>query len=148
MAIAMKRASASHARAREETVEDAAADLDRINQEQLANLREGWRELSLRAGRGMVLWHDREWEWEEPDWDADPETWPPLAKVLWVYVRMRLTEERLQYAAHGFGPAWCHVCNDDAEMPKGYHHSTCPGHSPLAGMVANFAEHLGLRVAS
>lgn len=143
MAIAIKRAAggATTTRAREDE------DLEPIARKQLDELRERWLDLSARVARGRNLWRERKLAWEEPDWEAEPETWPPVAKVLWLYVRQRLTEERLQYTAHfPDTPAWCQQCRpEDAKLPDGWHVSTCPDHANTVGMTQIFAAQLGLR---
>ena len=34
----------------------------------------------LRLGKGLRIVTERGLSWEDPDWNADPETWPPMAK--------------------------------------------------------------------
>lgn len=95
-----------------------------------------------RYGAGAARWAERGWTWQPPaDWTTDPETWPPLAKLLYLYLRgdalitranmLRTFRER---------PHYCPQCGD---RPTSHHQQwDCPAHTDWALHVQRLAADL------
>ena len=136
--VAIKRVAPEVASAllMEETPAEAPRGLTEA--EMRAHGMEQWTEMSAMAmddltrfANGWLKYREKGWKWEEPDWDTDPETWPPLAKVMWLYVRSHDAITQAQWLRHMTAhPGWCRECHDGEDRPLGwtgtYH--VCPRH--------------------
>lgn len=64
-----------------------------------------------RFAKGGHLWATKGWEYVEPEWEADPETWPPVAKLLYLYARMQRHAHDAMYQSHfSDRPTLCRAC--------------------------------------
>lgn len=104
-----------------------------------------WRELRartiadlIRLGKGLRIVTDQQIEWEEPDWSTDPETWPPLAKCLWLFMDASAAASQAQYLSHMRSqPGWCAPCHEGEERPKWVRSFyICPNHEPRSVLQA------------
>lgn len=126
MPITLKRSSAG--KAEEET--DDRAERMKLCAEQLVAHQDAAAELLNRFARGWLMRQEKGWTWEEPDYEADPETWPPLAKVLWLLDRGYSEMSGAQFMVHfRQSPEFCPNCHPDEPMPKGYHQAMCSAHN-------------------
>lgn len=65
----------------------------------------------LRLGKGAARWAVEGWEWEEPDWESDPNKWPHVAKILWLFIRVqRHAHDQTYLAAFKDRPERCGMC--------------------------------------
>jgi len=111
---------------------------------QLAQVREQFDGILARFSRGFLKYVEKHWEWVEPDWDTDPETWPPLAKLLWLNDRVIQLGSQMNWLRHFPGkPGWCGDCHPDEELPEGWQRVTCLDHLPREG-VKTLAQDWGL----
>lgn len=91
-----------------------------------------------RLGKGGALWEEKGWEWQEPDWSSDPETWPPVAKILYLYCRAKHEQVKANYRSHySLAPAWCRECG--GEKPANYEVGLCVNHIDWALQVKAIA---------
>lgn len=153
MATAIRRVGAaanapSRARVNGENAseEKEVIDLEPIGRQQQADLQNDWVTIAQRYARGAHLWAEKGWQWVTPDWHADPEVWPPLAKLTWLYVQQMVITTHLQLIkVHLDMPVWCIWCHDGQEKPEGepWSGGTCWRHSNLVGMTQGLAKDLG-----
>jgi hypothetical protein len=134
MAIALKRTAAGEEKAEHDQA--VQREMDKINrrllgEEQLAALRAEIHELAPRLAKGLALKAEKGWQWEEPDWEADPETWAPLARLAWLWERMEVAVEAATMLRHLTGhPGWCAPCHVGQPMPEGWSFYRCSLHQP------------------
>lgn len=131
---------------RTDGAQEARADLRAEGELQLLAHREAMVATLKRLGRGAGLWAERGWEWDEPDWDASPETWPPVAKILWLLGQWYDHWQHATFLIHlREHPGWCLDCHEGAPRPDGWNVWTCPEHSdPRA--VKRLAENFGFSI--
>ena len=124
MPVTIKRASGAVIGAPEET---PAPDLAH---EQQAEMRVVAIVAMQRFGKGAVLWAENDWQWVEPDWEADPESWPPLAKLLWLFDRaLNGLSQAQALGAMKAWYGWCKGCHPDEEKPDWCRsYFVCPDH--------------------
>lgn len=123
-------APAESKKAREKRVDDAASQLVSYQEQAIA--------LFKRIGKGGALWEERGWEWTEPDWSVDPETWPPVAKLLWLFARLKHCQREANYLRHYAKWAqWCAVCG--GEKPVNYETKLCVNHMDWVKQVKAIA---------
>lgn len=126
---------------------DERAELIRASAEQLVRYQDIALTAMNRFARGWMMRQEQHWEWEEPDLEADPETWPRLAKLLWLFDQAYSAVGACQFnAAVGREqPEWCPECHDgDTTTPKGWRFGVCPLHVPRS-CIPPIATGLGLR---
>lgn len=115
------------------TKEDDRADRMAKSIEQLTAGRALFIDLAQRFGKGGSLWATKGWGWEEPDWAADPETWPPVAKLLWLFDRMVNVEGRLGMLRHfSASPEFCDSCGP--KPGEHYRLTICDMHGSIEGV--------------
>lgn len=103
--------SSSSEELRQAAREEAAAQLLQYREQAIVALR--------RMGKGLVLWQEKGWQWEEPDWAADPESWPPLARLLYLLHRSQTAMTRANWLRHfKEHPEWCTECQPEAPSPQ------------------------------
>lgn len=90
----------------------------------------------LRFAKGMVMWQTAGWEWQPPT-GTDPEKWPPLAKMLYVYLRADGALTRANFAKHFQRPSYCPSCQD--KPAGGYGVWLCPEHTDWRSQVMTLA---------
>lgn len=144
MAIAARRAKA----AQDEVENEAQAEAQRAMEANVAAraaLVDRWFQVVVRFGRGVSLWQERGWEWEEPDWGSDPETWPPLARLLYLHATLQRIEHDLGFLeAAGAKEPICQECFPQRPDHNRYVRVLCEDHARqfLAWSVQAFAHHL------
>jgi hypothetical protein len=106
----------------------AAKQLEELRAQAVANIQ--------RLGKGAARWAEKGWEWEEPDWSESPESWPPVAKILYLLVLVDVLRDKISmlryYAAW---PEWCPECHPGEKREKGYRGTACIVHWPVARAV-------------
>lgn len=129
MAIAARRAKASQ----EEVENEAQAEAQRAMEANVAArsaLVDRWFQVVVRFGRGVSLWQERGWEWEEPDWGSDPETWPPLARILYLHKTVLRIEHDLGFLeAAGAKEPICQECVPERPGHARYVRVLCEEHA-------------------
>lgn len=128
MAISVRRAPAAQEDADNEAQAQAQAAVE-ANLAYRSGLREKWLRSIIRFGRGVTLMQELEWEWEEPDWTADPEMWPGIAKLLYVHCLIGRYEHDLGFleAAYGSEPI-CPDCYPEKPSHSRYVRVRCEAH--------------------
>lgn len=139
-------AEAEETRLAREEETDRRAELMRVAAEQLISYQDIALNALNRFARGWEMRQKHGWTWEAPDLEADPETWPPLAKVLWLLDQANAAVSAAQFLGHfREQPEWCPSCHpDEQETPKGYRWAVCPLHTPRS-CVPPIARALGLK---
>jgi len=96
---------------------------------QLEGLRKDLEETLGRFARGMVLYLGQRWEWEDPEPESDPRTWPPLPRLLWLYDRALLCGNQINWLRHfSDRPGWCPDCHPGEPRASGWWQVVCPDH--------------------
>ena len=138
-AVAMKRAEGA-------ALADLAAERLAAGRQQLEDTRRDFVLTAQRFGKGGALWAERGWGWEEPDWAAAPETWSPVAKLLWLHCRLVELQSRASMlslmASH---PYWCPDCHEGERRPEGWTMALCADHFADGPVIRALATHLGFR---
>lgn len=99
-----------------------------------------------RYGKGAALWVERGWTWEEPDWTADPETWPPLARLAYLWHRSRHALNRANWLRHfSERPEWCSECEPAKPSPQHMAANCIEKHVDHAEAVKAIARDMGWR---
>ena len=142
MGIQLKRVAGMTLPAQEERDEGPnREDLARMGMTQWGEMRAVATDALQRFGKGARLWAEKQWSWEEPDWAASPETWPPLAKLLWLHVRGVNALEHAQFLRHmTTQPGWCAGCHPGEERPawaRSFY--ICPDHIDYPAQVRTLA---------
>lgn len=121
--------------------EEEAPDLRAMGLAQWGEMRAIAFDAMQRFGKGARLWTEKDWQWEEPDWDANPETWPPLAKLLWLHIRAETALSHAQFLSHLVTqPGWCASCHAGEERPKwARSFYICPDHTNYPDQVRALA---------
>ena len=130
------------ARAEEDAAEESAGpsvvELREMALAQFRELRARTIADLLRLGKGLRIVTERELSWEDPDWNADPETWPPMAKCLWLFMHAQAAASQAQYLSHMRSqPGWCARCHEGEERPawsRAFY--ICPDHEPVSVLQA------------
>lgn len=134
--------------AQESTAEDVAArrgELEAEGRAQLAANRDVFRETLTRLARGIELWNERGWTWEEPNWTLPPEQWPPLARLLRLFVVANEASANAMMLRHFPGhPRWCEACHPGEDRPAGYAKEWCLEHIPAAAVGTLARDVLGV----
>lgn len=85
-----------------------------------------------RFGRGLAKWQESAFAWVEPDWEADPETWPPAARVLYRTVQMNTLVRNIGWLQTIGRPGLCLTCKDEGKVEApadaDYYAFYCPVH--------------------
>jgi len=98
-----------------------------------------------RLGKGIVLWQEQGWTWEEPEAGSRPEDFPPLAKLLWLFNRAYSHMNHVGAMEHIHRPWYCRECQDD---PGDWLGGLCDEHIDHVDSVRRWADWLGLRGAA
>ena len=139
MAVVLKRAAGAKTAplAPQAEPEEEAPDLRAMGLAQWGEMRGVTMDAMQRFGKGARLWVEKQWSWEEPDWTASPETWPPLAKILWLHVRATYALSHAQFLRHlTTQPGWCAGCHPGEERPawaRSFY--ICPDHIDYPSQV-------------
>lgn len=108
--------------------------------EELEGYRAGAIDFMQRFGVGASRWAEKGWQWKEPDWTADPETWPPIAKMLYLHLRYDALLTRANFARHFMKPSYCPSCSARPSMAHGQW--ACPEHTDWVTHVRRLAADL------
>ena len=105
-----------------------------------------WREEIIRClnnmAKGLTKFPLAEDSWEEPDWEADPATWPPTAKILLLHVRADNAITRAAMARHFGKPAFCRQCDPEGAYGREWTCWDCREHTDEARQVRSLAKTL------
>lgn len=169
MAIELKRTSGSQATAEREPAEEPEQDdkevefdealarfwgkeplsdaerkeLGPIADGQLADIRAQTVAIIQRLGKGAGKWAERGWEWEEPHWAASPESWPPVARILYLLVLLDAARQKTSTMRwYSAWPEFCSVCQPNDKRPKGHRSEPCLTHWPVVRQVKAYAANL------
>lgn len=134
MAVALRRPfRPSEENAEEKAQEDeakAAREAERLTQ--IAACRRDAMDVIGRMGKGMMLWQERQWSWEDPMPESEPETWPPVAKLLWLHARLDWLLHDLEVLISMGDPMWCDPCRGTAGFPgRGWMKGLCSTHAAI-----------------
>lgn len=114
--------------------------LQPIAEKQLAEFRSEAITVIQRLGKGAAKWAEKGWEWEEPDWDEPPESWPPVAKILYLLTVVEVLREKTSmHRWYTAWPEWCPDCHRDEKRPKGHQQTHCLEHWPIVRRVRAYA---------
>ncbi len=85
-----------------------------LSWEQQEDMRAEVRRLMVNFGKGALKWEEQGWAWEPAkDWKAAPKEWPPLARLLYLKVRLDAAEIRLfNLRLFPDRPHWCDDCGE------------------------------------
>lgn len=108
--------------------------------EQQAGYRAEMRECLSRLGKGIGLYPPDSWEWVEPDWEANPETWPGVPKLIWLLSRVTVAQQRANFARYFQRPGYCQFCED--RPGTGWSQTPCIAHVDWRIYVKQFAADL------
>ena len=139
----------------QKSLEEARAERLAEGVSQLAKLRQEHIEITARFARGWLKYQEASWEWPEgfdgyvvappsllrhdleslDDWNTDPETWPPLVKLAWLYDRLHGLHAQINWLRHfPDRPNWCSDCHE-GKRPKGWRATICVDHLPRTGVL-------------
>lgn len=142
MAVALKRTEVG-----EQEEVDREAERIQVWATGLQSARDEFLDALSKFARGWTKWETEGWGWEDPEPGSDPKTWPPLARILWHFLRGSILEGRLAMDYHSEVANWCCDCHLGEEMPKGYgwKQELCLEHMKWRQLVCGLATHLGWR---
>jgi len=104
--------------------------------------------LIRRIGKGVAVCQEKGWEWQEPDWEADPDSWTGLPKLLLVINRLDQSFRNLWWLnTFTEKPLWCDTCENPEKRPAGFVVGRCNQHLQEAEMVRQMATSLGWRTS-
>lgn len=118
---------------------------DDLVAERMDELRTAFSGLAVRFSKGVAMWQEKGWEWEDPFWDEDPDSWPPLPKLLAVFDQLVEVTANMQVLHETQIPTWCVECNDGKPKLQGMAYATCHRHVNTSLMVQRLGLLLGWR---
>jgi len=123
----------------QKSLEEARAERLAEGVSQLAKLRQEHIEITARFARGWLKYQKANWEWPEgfvlDDWNTDPETWPPLVKLAWLYDRLHGLHAQINWLRHfPDRPNWCSDCHEGKRL-EGWRATICVDHLPRTGVL-------------
>ncbi len=119
--------------------------LEQVAFGQLVSDREVLKVILERIGRGQAKRDNQAWDWVEPDWGADPNSWPPLAKLTWLIVRSHHLMADICLRNDLRRPSFCRDCEGDKEFEEPWHQMRCEKHQCTTQSAKTLATSLGWR---
>ena len=139
--VALKRSKAADTQADDEKVRQQIEDAERKG-EMLDAARSEYLGLLPKLQKGLAKWQTERFAWEEPDWDADPETWPVAARVLYRFAQLHHLENDIGWLSTVGMPKRCPLCEPAED--GAYFAFYCPEHQRgfAVGLVKHKAREL------
>lgn len=113
-----------------------------LHREQVSGYQDAARTYLVRFARGVTLWQEKGWAWATPAPATSPESWPPLAKTLWLREQFEYCMAALAQLWIGTKVMWCSACNEDAPCPEDAYRWACLQHTKSNVLATGAAEML------